>query len=103
MKNFYLVMTIGFSGLPDDIAGDILSKGMANIKPDNPDFLVFDPKAKTTEYEDEGRTMHFAYPRLDVKVYVKLDDYGDAETLSESVGSPVNTQYAVTFMLADEY
>jgi len=102
MGGFFSVMTIGFSDLPDNIAGDIFLKGMAWIKPENPDMLIFDPKHANTALEDGGRTLHVAYPRLDSKVYVKLDDYGDKETLSENVGHPVNTQYAVTFMLAEE-
>lgn len=103
MNHAFIVMTRGFHELPDDIVGDILSKGIKQIKPDNPDFIVFDPKGKKTALEDDGRTLHIAYPKLDAKVYVKLDDYGSKEVLSESVGSPVTTQYAVTFMLAEEY
>jgi len=103
MNAFFIVTTSGFSALPEDVARDILSRGIATIKPDNPDFIVFDPEAKRTEFEDEGRTLHIAYPKLDEKVYVKLDDYGSKEVLSDSVGSPVNTQYAVTFLLAEEY
>lgn len=103
MANLFIVMTRGFQGLPSEISGDILSQGMIRIKPDKTDFIVFDPKAKTTEFEDEGRTLHIAYPKLDTKVYVKLDDYGSKEFLSENVGSQVDTQYAVTFMLAEEY
>ena len=103
MNGFYMALTIGFQGLPDDVRGDILLKGMGSIKPENPDFLIFDPKATKTEYEDGGRTLHIAYPRLERdKVYVKLDDYGTAEVLSENVGRKVNTQYAVTFMLQEE-
>lgn len=103
MNAFFMVMTCGFSALPEDIAGDILSRGMAAIKPENPDFIVFDPDAEKTEFEDGGRTLHVAYPKLETKVYAKLDDYGSKEFLSENVGSPVNTQYAVTFLLAEEY
>jgi hypothetical protein len=95
---------MGFQGIDDDsIGGDIITKAIGWIKPDKPDFLVFDPEAKKTGYEDEGRTLHIAYPRLKDKVYVKLDDFGSAEALSENVGQKVNTQYAVTFMLAEEY
>lgn len=103
MRHFFIVLTTGFSYLPDWIGGDILLKGMAWIRPDKPDMLAFDPKRKETVTEDDGRTLIIAYPRLDEKVYVKLDDYGSAEALSENVGHPVNTQYAVTFMLAGEY
>ena len=103
MKNFYMVMTSGFSNLPDEIGGDILSKGLALISPENPDMLAFDPKRTETQLEDGGRTLIIAYPKLEEKVYVKLDDYGSKEFLSENVGQRVNTQYAVTFMLATEY
>lgn len=102
MNGFYMALTIGFQGLPDAVGGDILRKGMGWIKPENPDFLIFDPEAEKTKFEDGGATLHIAYPKLEGKVYVKLDDYGDAETLSESVGRRVNSQYAVTFMLAEE-
>lgn len=104
VKNYFMVFTRGFQGIEDDtIGGDIITKTIGWISPDNPDFLVFDPKAEKTEYEDEGRTLHIAYPKLEDKVYVKLDDYGSAEVLSENVGQKVRTQYAVTFMLAEEY
>lgn len=99
----FMVLTRGFHGLPEDIGGDILLRGMAEIKPENPDFIVFDPEAKKTEFEDDGRTLHVAYPRLETKIYAKLDDYGSKEALSENVGRKVNTQYAVTFLLAEEY
>ena len=103
MKNYFMVMTSGFSDLPAEIGGDILSKGMGWIKPENPDMLVFDPEQTATQLEDGGRTLHIAYSELEEKVYVKLDDYGSKEFLSENVGQRVNTQYAVTFMLATEY
>jgi len=103
VTNYFMVMTRGFSDLPADIAGDILTRGMAAIKPDNPDMVVFDPKQAKTVNEDGGRTLHVAYPRLKTKIYVKLDDYGSKEFLSENVGHPVNTQYMVTFLLAEEY
>lgn len=103
MKGFYMVVTSGFQGLPEDLIFDIVSKGMAEIEPKEPTFLIFDPEQKKTQHEDGGRTLHIAYPRLDTqKVYVQLDDYGDKETLSENVGRPVHSQYAVTFMLPEE-
>lgn len=103
VTNYFMVMTQGFSGLPDAIGSDIIAKGMAAIKPDNPDMVVFDPKQANTELEDGGRTLHIAYPELETKVYAKLDDYGSKEFLSENVGRPLNTQYMVTFLLAEEY
>ncbi len=104
MKNYFMVFTQGFQGIEDDdIGGDIIAQTIGLIQPDKPDFLVFDPKATRTHHEDEGRTLHIAYPRLKDKVYVKLDDFGSAEALSENAGQKLNTQYAVTFMLATEY
>ncbi len=104
MKNYFMVFTRGFQCIEDDdVGGDIITKAIGWIKPDKPDFLVFDPEAEKTEYEDDGRTLHIAYPQLKDKVYVKLDDFGSAEALSENAGQKVNTQYAVTFMLAEEY
>jgi len=104
MKNYFMVFTCGFRGIEDDdVGGDIITKSIGWINPEKPDFLVFDPKATETEYEDEGRTLHIAYPKLKDKVFVKLDDFGSAEALSENAGQKLNTQYAVTFMLAEEY
>lgn len=103
VTNYFMVVTCGFSGLPEAIQWDIISRGMAEIRPENPDFIVFDPKQAKTELEDDGRTLHVAYPRLETKVYAKLDDYGSKEVLSENVDRKVNTQYAVTFILAEEY
>lgn len=97
-----MVMTAGFSYLPEDIKVDVLEKGMAGIRPENPDWVIFDPEQAETQTEDDGRTLHISYPKLEEKVYVKLDDYGSAEFLSENVGRRVNTQYMVTFMLAEE-
>jgi len=104
IKNYFMVFTRGFQGIEDDtIGGDIITKTVGLISPDIPDMPVFDPKKKVTGYEDEGRTLHIAYPKLEDKVYVKLDDFGSAEALSKNAGQKVNTQYAVTFMLAEEY
>ncbi len=104
VTNYFMVMTAGFGRLEPVMASDIIRQGMAQIKPE-PDtsMIVFDPEQKTTETEDGGRILHVAYPRLETKVYAKLDDYGSKEFLSENVGYPVNTQYMVTFLLAEEY
>ena len=98
-----MVATSGFSDLPSDIAGDIIRQGLAQIKPDNPRFIVFDSNYSQTVVEDEGETLHVAYPGLKTEVYAKLDDYGSKECLSENVGEPVDTQYLVTFLLAEEW
>jgi len=103
VTGYFMVVTQGFNSLPEGILWDIISKGMAAIKPENPDFIVFDPKQEKTELEDGGKTLHVAYPTLETKVYAKLDDYGSKEFLSENVGRKVGTQYAVTFLLAEEY
>jgi len=104
VTNYFMVMTNGFRDLPGDIIGDITRQGLAAIKPE-PDasMIIFDPKHKRTGFEDGGRTLHVAYPRLETKVYAKLDDYGSKEFLSENVGRKLNTQYMVTFLLAEEY
>jgi len=104
VTNYFMVMTNGFSNLPPVIASDIIHQGLAAIKPE-PDasMIVFDPKHKRTGFGDGGRTLHVAYPRLETKVYAKLDDYGSKEFLSENVGRKLNTQYMVTFLLAEEY
>ncbi len=102
MKHFMLVVTCGFQRLEGDVQDDVIRRGNAEISVER-DFLVFDPEQSKDVVEDEGRTLHIAYPRLSEKVYVKLDDYGDAETLSENVGREVGTQYVATYMLAHEY
>ena len=100
--NYISMRTVGFGDLPGEIQVDIIEIAARKIGV-KPDFLVFDPEQETTAEEDDGRTLHIAYPKLEEKVYVKLDDYGDAETLSENVGHRVDTQYVATFMLADDY
>ena len=103
-KISYIIMrTQGFTDIPGKQQVDILTIASKKIGV-KPDFLVFDSEQETTiEEEDGGRTLRIAYPKLDEKVYVKLDDYGDADTLSENVGYRVETQYVATFMLASEY
>lgn len=104
VTNYFMVMTSGFGRLEPVMASDIIRQGLAEIKPEpNTSMIVFDPEQAETVTEDGGRTLHVAYPRLETKVYVKLDDYGSKECLSENVGQQVNTQYAVTFLLAEEY
>lgn len=68
-----------------------------------PDFIIFDPKAKTKKVEDQGRSLHIPMKTIPTKVYVKLDDYGSPMELSKQVGRIVNTQFALTFMLAEDY
>jgi hypothetical protein len=68
-----------------------------------PDFIVFDPNIGGEKYEDEGRSYHLSAPWLEKKVYVKLDDYGTKENLSENIGFPVNTQFVATLMLPEDY
>lgn len=98
-----LLMTRGFQFEIDrPTQAKILEKGLDRIHPKAPDFIVFDPKAEKERTEDEGRSVIFPSEAAD-KVYVKLDDYGSKEALSENCGYPVNTPFAVTFMLAEEY
>ena len=102
-KISYIIMrTQGFTDIPGKQQVDILTIASKKIGV-KPDFLVFDSEQETTIEADGGRTLAIAYPKLDEKVYVKLDDYGDADTLSENVGYRVETQYVATFMLASEY
>lgn len=100
--SFIVMRTAEFTGIPGKTQVDIMTIARKKIGV-KPDFLIFDPEQKTTIEEDDGRSLHIAYPKIEEKVYVKLDDYGDADTLSENVGYRVETQYVATFMFASEY
>jgi len=104
VTNYFMVMTGGFGDLPAVMSSDIIRQGLAEIKPEpGTSMIIFDPEQAETATEDEGRTLHVAYPELKKPVYCKLDDYGSKECLSENVGRKLNTQYMVTFLLAEEY
>ncbi|RLJ08610.1 MAG: hypothetical protein DRP12_00145 [Candidatus Aenigmatarchaeota archaeon] len=101
--SFIPLSTRGFaSEIHPDLQAKIWEITMREISPKT-DFIVFDPDAKERKYEDEGRTLRVPMPELPKKVYAKLDDFGSPEVLSEQLGTKVNTQYLVTFMLAEEY
>lgn len=77
-----------------------------------PDFIIFDPDFESPlvtkyplheKYEDDNRSLRISMPGLPGKVYVKLDDYGSPETLSEQVGHKVRTQFVITLMMAEDY
>jgi len=103
MINAITLFTIGFrKEVPEGIKEEIIMKTLKKINPKT-DFIVFDPNAEKEKYEDERRTLRIPMPGLKKKVYAKLDDYGSPELLSRDVGFPVDTQYVVTFMLAEEY
>ena len=70
-----------------------------------PDFLVFDPHllGVTEKWEDEGRTLRIAMPGLPGTVYVKADNYGSLEILSEQRGHEVTTPYLITIMMAEDW
>lgn len=102
--NLLVLRTRGFvNDVPSDLQGTIIAAGMRKIQPETPNFLVFDPKADNETEEDDGRTLRISMKDLKEKVYAILDDYGSSEQLSESCGFPVKTQYALTFLLAEEY
>lgn len=108
----YMVMTNGFlNEIPENARATIMQRALqaAGSKGKNkygeliPDFIIFDPNATGIEWQDDNRSLKIPHHNLPSKVYAKLDDYGDAETLSEQVGHKVNTKYVLTFMLAEEY
>lgn len=102
-RRYLSVATQGFiSGIPDEEKAAIALLTAQKITPST-DFLVFDPKADQVRIEDQGRTMIIPYKTIPHKVYVKLDDYGSIEALSKDYGRPIEVQYKVTFMLAEEY
>jgi len=104
----YIVMTRGFTDLDEKQRVEIMEKTFASMHKTNtgwkPDFVIFDNKTyRQEQFEDGGRSLRIGMPGLDEKVYAKIDDYGSKEFLSEQVGRRVNTQYVITFMLAQEY
>lgn len=99
---FLVLLTKGFRyNLDSELQADIMKTGLARINTKT-DFIVFNPEVKTERIDDEGRSVILPSEAKD-KVYVKLDDFGSAEALTENCGFTVNTRYAVTFMLAEEY
>lgn len=108
----YLVSTQGFLEIDDATRAIIMrmaireagGKGKNQYDELIPDLIVFDPRPDAKQqYEDEGRTLRIPLQKISSKVYAKLDDYHDAETLSEQVGHKVNIHYVLTFMMAEEY
>jgi len=99
---YLLLFTQGFLELPEKIQGRIIHYTLNHIKPDKPDWIVFYPDGEE-RLEDGGRTLITSMAGLKRKVYAILDDYGDPETLRKYSGLNVNTRYAITFLLADEY
>ena len=97
-----VLMTRGFQSLPPEVQAAAIRKALGNISKET-DFIVFDPDADKESYEDEGKTLRVPLKNADKKVYAKLDDFGSPEALSENAGMKVDTQYALTFMLAEEY
>ena len=111
LSNIYMVATNNFL-TTISVDNDVIIRRTALVEMGNeinkygehiPDFIVFDPNSKTRNFEDEKRTLRIPMPSIPGKVYAKLDDYGSKETLSEQVGHKVNTQFVVTFMMAEDY
>jgi len=114
----FILTTIGFRSLDPDIQADIMKLGLKLVNKKT-DMVVFDPddsknydkiiarkingKYYRVRFEDGDRTLRVHFPEIDKRVYAKLDDYGSAENLSENAGMELNTQYALTFLLAEEY
>jgi hypothetical protein len=106
-----MMFTNGFRSLSSDMQARIMDHAMKSIHPydeekrtGGPDFIVYDPQFPGPQrFEDQGRSIHVPAPQLSAKVYAKLDDYGSAEALSESMGQRTGARYTVTFMLAKEY
>jgi len=103
LTGMYIVMTSGFlSDIPEEERAILLGEAIRNISTKT-DFIVFDPDADEKGFEDEERTLRIPIKTLPKKCYAKLDDYGSSEELSHQVGHPVNTQYILTLMLAEDY
>lgn len=105
MTNVMIVVTRGFATeIPVELRTPIIELALNYISPET-DFIFFDPEMNKHKlrYEDEGRSLRIPMRSIPKKVYAKLDDYGSKEVLSEQVGYPVQTQYVLTLMLAEEY
>ena len=104
MLKVYVVVTRGFiDDIPEEERAILLNEATKNINVPKPDFIVFDPEAKSRGFEDEGRTLRIPIKTIPKRCYAKLDDYGSAEEVSSQVGHPVSTQYVLTLMLAEDY
>lgn len=101
--NLLVLRTSGFSEyVPQELQALIVAAGMRKVSPET-NFLVFDPEAQQECKEDGGASLRIPMKDLKSKVYAILDDYGSSEALSESCGYPVQTRYALTFLLPEEY
>lgn len=106
-----MMFTNGFRSLSSDMQAKIMDHAMKQIHPydeekrtGGPDMIFYDPSFPGPQrFEDQGRSMHVPVPGLSEKAYAKLDDYGSAEALSESMGQRTGARYTCTFLLASEY
>ena len=97
------VFTRGFlQDIDPELRAKVMKLAFSRLSPKT-DFIVFRNEIGSPHYEDEGRTYVFYLPELPKEVYVKLDDYGSPEALSEYLGCPTRARYVATFMLAEEY
>ncbi len=96
-----LLTTPGFRSLSPDHQVEAMTKAGAKLT-ETTDWVVLDPQAKKEGYEDQGQTFHatFSGPK---KVYAIRDDYRTVEALRENSGEDVNSRYALTLLLAEEY
>ena len=97
-----ILRTQGFMrSIPPEKQNRIMSIAVSKINPKT-NWVVFKKEAEKEHFEDEGRTLVVPMD-IPKTVYAILDDYGDSGTLSDNLGQKVNTRYAVTFLLAEEY
>jgi hypothetical protein len=103
MKEVLMVFTVGFKNdIPLKFHQIIIDKALKELN-DKTDFIVFDASRDKGVHEDEGRTLIVPLLDLPKKVYVKLDIFPTAESLSNFAGFKVRTNRLITFMLAEEY
>jgi len=103
MSNYVLVLTTGFRGIEPMKQAKIITETLKKIDVEKPNFIVFDPDADKEELEDEGRTLRMPFRDIPERIYAILDDYGSPEVLSSQMGTNVDTQYTITFLLSSEY
>jgi len=82
----------------------LLKEGLKTLNDyPNADFVVFDPEAEQKRTEDEGTTVRLPAKGLYKKIYVKLDDYGNPETLANALGRPTQKRFVITILLPEEW
>jgi hypothetical protein len=101
----HMVATSGYlAAVPLDIQLKIIEYAASHISAKT-SWVVFKPLTPdlTEHYEDGGRTIVRPLDGIKETIYAILDDHETKENLSSWCGQKVDTQYLLTFLLAQEY